>query len=151
MSAAIGQNGRHWPKSVPFIAYLIQTMKGLADDSRTSSSQSKTDHLETMGAEGAGADDALGRLQHHQPDFLTQAVEAEEEQDRHNHAQFDAGKIDEYFAGDSEVTWIIMGHKDGQSAADIQKLAEMTQTQYETARRRFRRGLEKLFPGRSKR
>lgn len=58
--------------------------------------------------------------------------------------------IDTFFANDDEVKWIIMGHKDGHSVSEICELANMTQTQYETARRRFRRGREKLFPGRRK-
>lgn len=150
MLGANGENGRHWPKNVPFIAYLIQTIQGLADDSQNSAFRRKTDYLEIMATEDAGAEDALGRLGHHKSDVVTQAIEMEEEDDTHNRAEADAAEIEAHFAGDPDVTWIIMGHKDGYSAAEIREMGEMTDTQYATARRRFRRGIEKLFPGRRK-
>ena len=103
-----------------------------------------------MATEGVSADDVLGRLQGFCPDVVTEAVEQEESQEQRDRAKADSDKIEAFFTNDSEVTWIIIGHKDGQSAAEIRELAEMTQTQYETARRRFRRGLENLFPGRRK-
>ena len=148
ISAANGGNGRHWPKDVPFMAYMIQTMRGLANDSRESSAQSKTDRIEAMAVDGLSADEVLGQLEHCHPDIVTTVIELEEFQERQDRAKAVADKIDAHFAGDSEITWIIMGNKDGQSAAEIRELAEMTETQYNTARRRFRRGLEKLFPGR---
>lgn len=148
MNAANGGKGRRWPKAVPFMAYLIQTMKGLADDSRESSIQTKTEYIEAMVTEGTNAEDAPGLLEHCHSDVVSQAIELGEIQERVDCAKVDAAIIDAYFDGDSEVSWIIMGHKDGQSAAEIRELAEMSQTQYETARKRFRRGLEKLFPGR---
>ena len=148
ISAANGGKGRRWPKYVPFMAYLIQTIKGLANDSRESPIQTKTVNMEAMTTEGIKAEDVLDRLEHSHSDVVTQTIELEETQERRDRAKADADKIDAHFTVDSEVTWIIMGHKDGLSATEIRDLGEMTQTQYETARRRFRRGLEKLFPGR---
>ncbi|WP_157040563.1 hypothetical protein [Polaromonas naphthalenivorans] len=148
MSAANGGKGRHWPKDVPFMAYMIQTLKGLADDSRQSAAQKKTDHLEVMAAEGATVEEALGRFGYCHSDVLSQAVEWEESENRQDRAKTDALLIDARFADDNEVTLIIMGHKDGLTPAEIRELGEMNQTQYETARRRLRRGLENLFPGR---
>lgn len=146
MNAANGCKGRRWPKNVPFIAYLIQTIKGLADDSRKSSIQTKTEYMETMATETASVEDVLGRIEHFHLDVVSQAIELEETEERRVRAKADADKIDAHFSGDREVTWIIMGHKDRCSAAEVREMGEMTQTQYETARRRFRRGLEKLFP-----
>lgn len=148
ISAANGGNGRRWPKDVPFMAYMIQTIKGLANDSRESSAQTKTDHIEAMAVDGLSAEEVLGRLELCHPDIVTTVIEFEETQERQDRAKSAADKIDAHFSGDSEITWIIMGHKDGQSPAEIRELAEMTETQYNSARRRFRRGLEKLFPGR---
>lgn len=148
MSAANGDKGRHWPKGVVFMAYMIQTIKGLADDSRESSIQKKTEYMEAMATEGGSAEDALGRLELYNLDVVAQAVALEETQERQDRAKMDADIIDAHFSDDIEVTWIIMGHKDDQSPAAIREMAEMTDTQYNTARRRFRRGLEKLFPGR---
>ena len=148
MNAANGGKGRHWPKNVPFMAYMIQTIKGLANDSRESLPQRKTDYMEVMAVEDATAEEALGRVGYCHSDALSQAVEWEDSLDRRNRAKTDAVLIDARFAGDSEVMMIIMGHKDGLTPADIRELGEMSKTQYDTARRRFRRGLENLFPGR---
>lgn len=151
MNAANGSKGRHWPKNVPFMAYMIQTIKGLVSDSRESLPQKRTDYMEVMAAEGATTEEALGRVGYCHSDVLSQAVEWEESLDRHNRAKTDAILIDARFADDSEVMLIIMGHKDGLTSAEIRELGEMSTTQYETARRRFRRGLENLFPGRRSR
>jgi hypothetical protein len=152
MNAASGMKGRRWPKRIPFVAYMIETLKGLASDSRKSSLQTKTDSMDAMAVsiEGVSVDDVLGRLEYYHQDVPTQAIELEETQERRDCAKADAEIIDNFFANDDEIKWIIMGHKDGLSVSEILELANMTQTQYETTRRRFRRGLEKLFPGRRK-
>ncbi len=80
MNAASGLKGRRWPKRVPFIAYMIETLKGLASDSWGSSLQTKTESMDAMAMsiEGASVDDILGRLKHYHPDVPTQAIEIEE-------------------------------------------------------------------------
>lgn len=148
MSASNGGNGRRWPKNVPFMAYMIQTIKGLADDSKESLPQKQTDHMEAMAIEGETSEDALGSSGHFNPDTPTQAIELEDVHRRQARAEADADLIDGRFVDDDEVMFIIMGHKDGMSAAAIREVSGMSQTQYETARKRLRRGLEKLFPGR---
>ena len=149
LRSANGEKGRHWPKKVPFIAFLVQTMKGLADDSLNSSYVKQTQDMETLATEALTADEAIGAQGHTHPDVVALAIEAGEVLDNRDRAIRDATRIDAYFAGDDEVRWLVMGHKDGLKAAEIRDLSSMDQTQYETARRRFRRGLEKLFPGRS--
>ena len=149
LRAANGEKGRHWPKSVPFMAFLIQTMQGLADDSLNSSYIRQTREMEVLATEALTAEEALGAHGHTHLDVVTLAIGAGERADEEDRAKRDAARIDTYFAGDDEVGWLVMGHKDGLKAAEIRELSGMSQTQYETARRRFRRGLEKIFPGRS--
>ena len=149
LRAANGERGRHWPKTVPFMAFMVQTMQGLADDSLNSWYVRRTQEMEELATEVLTADEAIGAHGHAHPDVVTVAIEAGEASEQCERAAQDAARIDEHFAGDDEVGWLVMGHKDGLKAAEIRELSGMTQTQYETARRRFRRGLEKLFPGRS--
>lgn len=151
LRAANGEKGRHWPKSVPFVSFLGQTMKGLADDSLNSSHIKQTQEMEALATEALTADEAIGAHGHSYPDVVVLAVEAGEVADDRDRAIQDAARIDAHFVGDDEVGWLVMGHKDDLKAAEIRELSGMDQTQYETARRRFRRGLEKLFPGRSQR
>lgn len=149
LRAANGEKGRHWPKAVPFMAFLVQTMQGLADDSLNSSYIKQTQEMETLATEALTADEAIGARGHAHLDVVTLAIEAGELAGNHDRAKQDAVRIDAHFADDEEVGWLMMGHKDDLKAAEVRELAGMSQTQYETARRRFRRGLEKLFPGRS--
>ena len=146
---AAGEKGRFWPRDVPFVAFLIQTMQGLANDSHHSSYVTQTQAIETMAMERVDAEDALGRLGHAHSDVVSLAIEAGERAMERDRASEDTAKIDAFFSGDSEVEWLIMGHKEGLPAGEIRELAGLSQTQYETARRRFRRGVERLFPGRS--
>lgn len=150
LNAAHGDKGRRWRRSVPFIAFMINTVKGIANDSQESLPQTRTMHMEAMVTPETSVEDALGALGHCTVHVVEQAIEVEETAERQDRAKADADAIDAHFAGDGEVTWIIMGLKDGLSATDIRELSGMNGTQYETARKRFRRGLEKLFPGRRK-
>jgi DNA-directed RNA polymerase specialized sigma24 family protein len=149
LRAAAGQKGRHWPAGVDFIAYLVQTMKGLASDSRASVKVRPTRDLETLATESLTADEGLGAHGQFHPDVVTLAIEAGEAADARDAAAEDAAKIDAFFAGDEDVEFLIMGHRDELTPQQVRKDAGLSQTQYETARKRLRRGLEKLFPGRN--
>jgi len=153
MDAAAGVRGRKWPKSVPFVPYMITTMKGLANDSRESLPQRRTVSMEAMALEGSTAEDALGAVRghsHYNKDVVAMAVEAQEAQERYEAAKPDADSIDARFANDDEIGYLIMGMKDGMKPAEVRDISGMTPTQYDTAKRRFRRGLDQLFPGRRK-
>lgn len=149
MDGTRGDQGRHWPKQrVPFVAFMIMTMMSIADGSRESHFMSRTDRLEGLSLEGEGADHVLDYL-----GFLTQSVEdqaldAEEAAAAIALAKADADRIDALFAGDQEVAWLVMCIKEGKSPAKARKLAGFTTTEYETIRKRLRRGTAKLFPGR---
>lgn len=150
MNAAAGDRGRRWPKNVPFIAFMIKTIQGIANDSQESAGQKMTDRVEALATEAVGVEQVLAQAEHYHPDTLTQALELEDANEREEEAKGIVGKIDAHFAGDEEVNWILMGLKDDLPAAEIRELSGMTQTEYETARRRFRRGLDKLFPEKRK-
>ena len=136
---------RHWPKSVPFIAYMIQTMKGLGSDSRNSLQQLRTKQLEALVPDGMNVDEVLGKLDQRHPDALANMIEVEANSERQTRAKVDADKIEAFFAEDSQVTWVILGIKDELPPADIMDMGGISQTQYDTARRRFRRGVAKIF------
>jgi hypothetical protein len=55
--------------------------------------------------------------------------------------------IEAFFADDEEVLMLVLCLRDGQRPREIQESAGMTVTQYNTARRRLRRGLTKLGLG----
>jgi hypothetical protein len=152
------KTGRHWPiERVDFVAFLIMTMRGLASDSRESEFVAKTDHFDTAEDDGSGSW-TLDRLGHHTAGVEQQFIDAEDEADedarvakRQVSASADAARIDKHFAGDQEVAWLIMCLREEKAPSKARIAADLTQTQYETIRKRLRRGLEKLFPGRSAR
>ncbi len=144
------KTGRHWPKSVNFVAYLIKTIQSIADASHETISQSRTGHLETMGGPDGDAEVALARQGFASPDVVEQAMEVEESAERQARAAADSALIEAHFATDNEIQFLIMGDKDDMTPKEIQTVAGMNQTTYDSARRRFRRGLNTLMPGRRK-
>lgn len=144
------KEGRHWPKDVHFVAYIIKTMQSIADGSSDSIIQSRTAHLETMAGRGGDAELALAQEGFSSPDVLEQALEVEETTERQARAAADAALIEAHFANDEEIQFLIMGDKDGLKPDEIRAVSGMDQTAYDPARRRFRRGLNTLMPGRKK-
>ncbi|MES2282516.1 MAG: hypothetical protein V4542_13975 [Pseudomonadota bacterium] len=144
------KNGRHWPKNVHFVAYLIMTMQSIAEGSSSSISQSRTAHLVTMAGHDGDVELALAQEGFSSPDVVERALELEETSERQARAAADAALIEAHFAKDEEIQFLIMGDKDGLTPTEIRAVSGMDQTTYDTARRRFRRGLNTLMPGRRK-
>lgn len=144
------KEGRHWPKDVHFVAYIIRTMQSIADGSSNSITQSRTAYLETMAGREGDAELALAQEGFHSLGVVEQALEIEETNERQARAVADAALIDAHFANDEEIQFLIMGDKDGMKPSEIRAVSGMDQTAYDTARRRFRRGLNTLMPGRRK-
>lgn len=149
LKAAQGESGRRWPLDVQFVAFVIMTMKGLAHDSRHSFTQARFESADSVELEGVTPDDVFARAGMVHQDAPTLATAAEDERAREARASEELRRIDEFFKGDSEVTWIIEGLRDSLSATEIREISGMDVRQYETARKRFRRGIGKLFPERS--
>jgi hypothetical protein len=149
MDAALGLRGRHWPiNRVPFVAFMIRTMESIANGSRESHAVSKTDRFDGLVLEGTAADHPLDRLGFVTPSVETQAIEAEDDAELVSRAVADTALIEAFFAGDEEVGWLILCLKEGRSAAKARELAGYSTTKYENIRKRMRRGIAKLFPGR---
>ena len=144
------KEGRHWPKDVHFVAYVIRTMQSIADGSSDSIMQSRTANLETMAGRDGDAEWALAQEGFSFPDVVEQALEVEETTERQARAAADAVLIEAHFADDEEIQFLIMGGKDDMKPDEIRAVSGMDQTAYNSARRRFRRGLNTLMPGRRK-
>lgn len=147
LSGASGGPGRGWPRNVAFMAFMIKTMQGIANDSLESHAQSRTERYSAMAAEGA-EENFLGSLGHFHPSAEQDATERQEKALRQARAKEDCVVIENHFAGDQVVSAVIMCIKDDMGVSDILAFAEINKTQYETARTKIRRAVEKLFPGR---
>lgn len=143
------ERGRPWPMGrVELPAFLSKSIDGIADDSRESLHQTATDRLEALAGEERDVGAVLHGAGHSHTDVVEQALELEEIQARQAAAKADADAIERHFAGDQAVLAVIEGEKEGMPARDVQALFELDETTYDSARRRLRRKVDILMPGR---
>jgi len=146
MHGAGQAKGRHWPLNVPFVAFLIMTMSSIANASTESLTQAFTDSLADFVPEGvAYSDFAIEPLR--ATSVEGECVNEEERAAESARSLKVFADIEAFFADDEEVLMLVLCLRDGQRPREIQESAGMTVTQYNTARRRLRRGLTKLGLG----
>jgi len=143
------ERGRPWPlERVELPAFLSMSIDSIADASRESLYQTETDRLEAL----AGDEGDVGAVLHgagfSTPDIAHQAIDLEEIQARQAAAKADAEFIERHFAGDQAVLAIIEGEKEEMSAGEVREMFGLDEKTYDSARRRLRRRVDKLMPGR---
>ncbi|MGE4369671.1 MAG: hypothetical protein AB7E12_08335 [Burkholderiaceae bacterium] len=144
-----GERGRPWPiDRVPLPAFLSGCMDSISNASRESHGQTQTDRLEALAGEAGDAETVIYRAGGWNTDVVEQAIEVEDTLDRQQRAQADAHAIEAHFKDDQEVLAVIEGEKAEMSVADVLALFDLDQKTYDTARRRLRRQVDKLMPGR---
>ena len=135
---------RTWNVGMAFVPWMNSAMKSVANNLRTLKRQPEV----VLAADLVGGGDNLPEEAF---DIIGEAGETPLDalltQEARALAEKDLAKIEERFKDDQEVGWILMGLAEGIGASDIQAMGEITQTQYETARKRLRRERERLFPG----
>lgn len=143
------ERGRPWPMDrVELPAFLSKSIDSIADDSRQSLHQIATQRLEALAGEDRDIGAVLHGVGHYHTDVIEQAIELEDIQARQAAAKLDADAIERHFAGDQAVLAIIEGEKEEMSAREVQALFELDETTYDSARRRLRRKVDRLMPGR---
>lgn len=147
-----GERGRPWPiDRIPLPAFLSGCMDSIADTSRESVAQTQTDRLEALAGDGGDVDNIIHRAGRWSTDVVEQAIELEDTLERHQRARTDAKIIEAHFKDDQEVLAVIEGEKADMPVAEVLALFELDQRTYDTARRRLRRQVDKLMPGRRQR
>lgn len=147
-----GERGRPWPLDrVPLPAFLSGCMDSIADSSRESLGQTQTDRLEAIAGEARDVDTMIYRAGGWNTDAVEQAIEVEDAADRQQRARADAQFIEAHFKDDQEVLAVIEGEKADMPVAEVLALFDLDQRTYDTARRRLRRQVDKLMPGRRQR
>ena len=143
------ERGRPWPKNrVDLPAFLSECMKSIADSSRESIHQTMTVELEAIAGDTGDMDSALNDWGYSQPDIVAQAIDFEEDESRIAQARADVAKIERHFENDQDVLAILEGEKEEMTAAEVLSMFSMDQKTYDSARRRLRRQVDKLMPGR---
>ncbi|NYG31456.1 hypothetical protein HZU83_01930 [Sphaerotilus montanus] len=147
-----GERGRPWPiDRVQLPAFLSGCMDSIADASRESLLQTQTDRLEALAGEAGDVDTVIHRAGRWNSDVVEQAIEVENTFDRQQRAEADARVIETYFKDDQAVLAVIEGEKADMQVAEVLALFDLDQKTYDTARRRLRRQVDKLMPGRRQR
>jgi hypothetical protein len=144
-----GERGRPWPMDrVEFPAFLAKSIDSIADGARELLDQTATDRLEALAGENGVVGAVLHGAGHSHADVVERAAELEEVYARQAAAKADADLIEGHFLGDQAVLAVIEGEKEGMSAHDVRVLFDLDEKTYDSARRRLRRTVDKLIPGR---
>jgi hypothetical protein len=141
--AALGEGGRRWKRNVNFLAFVVKTIQGLASDSRGSAELRLTGSNLVPSREGEAPRDLFDSQA-----FATVSAEEEilarSDTESQKSREDQLASVREFFREDEHVNWIIKGIEEDKSAQEIQSLSGMSETEYATAHRRWRRGCEKI-------
>lgn len=112
------EGSRRWPREVPIMAFLAQTIRSIASEFRSRALATTSDaNTDTVPSEDPRADLEAADL---------------------------VRRIRERFQGDEKVTALLNGILNGETARETQKRSGMGPTEFDAARKRFWRGLSRL-------
>lgn len=134
---------RKWREDVQFVTFIINAMKSVADGERNLIY--RTEEVLTTDLPNNDPDLDFDPMENFGNDKLSPETIITTEENRVL-IEEDLKTIEDYFEGND--AWILMGIEDELSASEIIEMSGMTKTQYESTRKSFLRGLDKLFPGR---
>lgn len=143
----LADGDRNWPTNIPFVPFMLNAMRSVADGLRGLKSQTSVSLASSLtDPEDSFGDDPMDRFA---SDFPT-PEEALIIDEARKEASAALQRIRNHFAGDSDVETILMGIEEEDKPEVVRQAFGMSLTQYETGRKRLRRGLARLFPKRSK-
>ena len=123
---------RRWPRDVPFMAFLAQTMKSIASDAwRRKSSEAAVTSISAASMADVGDRGEAGSADLH-PEREMEARDAIQ-------------RIEAIFENDPAALLLIYAIGEGQTPAEIQLQQRLTSTQYATIQRRIRRRITKAM------
>jgi RNA polymerase sigma-70 factor (ECF subfamily) len=128
------QGTRRWPRDVPFVAFLAQTLRSVANE------EWRRRIREPVSLEAdlpSGPDGEVMEMS----DLETESIGTE----RIVMARQILTEIDSLFEGDHHALAVIRGLANGQAPEEIQAEAGITATEYSSTQRRIRRALARRF------
>lgn len=146
--AVIGMK-RRWPIELPFLVFMHGAMKGIASNDRTSlRARTEVSAAELVGVDDSDADEFLaGLASKSDVAGIDELLVAEEDRQA---LLRDVEAVYAWFEDDEEITLILMAIEDGFIGKAIQETCDMSTTQYESGRKRMRRGVAKMLAERRK-
>lgn len=125
---------RGWPRTVPFIAFLAQTIRSIASEEWR-----RRDHEQTM------LETDLDVAEAETPITLADLAIDQINPEREVIASKTLNDIETLFHSDYEASAILHGFAEGATPEQIQSSASLTPTQYASAQKRIRRRLARHF------
>lgn len=142
----LADGDRNWPTNIPFVPFMMNAMRSVADGIRGLKSQTAVGLASSLAdPDDLFGDDPMDRFASDRPTPEEALIIDEARKE----ATASLNRIRDHFGEDEEVEWILMGIEDGVKPEDVRQMSGMSLTQYETGRKRLRRGLARLFPKRS--
>jgi len=135
---------RQWPSGVPFDAFIFGAMKSIAHGHRHSSQAvNEISECDLTAADDEGSEEYFARLQGAKgvDETLIEKAEAAALE-----ANLDELKL--HFAGDDHVELVLAALEDGTPRRILVEEFGMSITEYESARKKLRRGADVIFRGR---
>lgn len=129
---------RHWPRDVPLLAFLHQTMRSIASDHWRRREEATVVPEADLSRDEC--DERTGIVEG-APDGTTSP-------ERESSAAETLARIEALFADDPDAQKVISGMASGKGPREIQEEAEMHKKRYATTQRRIRRTLARAFPER---
>lgn len=125
---------RQWPREVPLVVFLRETMRSIASDHWRRLEQSVVRSESEMGADG----DADGGS-------VASGVDETAQPERRVSAEETIRRIEKAFEGDDEALRVLASMASGRGPQEIQQEIGMNETRYASTLRRIRRRLLREF------
>jgi DNA-directed RNA polymerase specialized sigma24 family protein len=122
---------RKWPKDVPFIAFLLESMRSIAWEFRKQNRREIP--ASQVGPPDNDNEESDGYLER-------QPAEVGAPDDAARLALF-VDEVERMFGDDDDVMAVIIGRVEGLSAAETRERFDLTPTAFEAAQKRLRRGV----------
>lgn len=145
--AAHGQGGRRWKTEVPFMAYLVMTIRGIASDAQRDA------YNRVFKGGYFSPEDPDPEIVTSDPWSPSAQSPDEQESERQKKEEEDLAileQVRQYFEDDAQVKWVIKGIEEGMPKRVVCKLSGMSEKDYEAALKRWNRHLNKVVPQRRK-
>ena len=130
---------RQWPRDVPLVAFLRETMRSIASD-----------HWRRLERPVVVAESELGIDGEIDGSEVGHARDVAGQPERQVSADETLARIEDAFRDDDEALKVMAGMAGGKSPREIQEETGMDETRYASTQRRIRRRLGREFPERGK-
>ena len=132
--ARLLSGSRRWPRKVPLVAFLLQTMRSIANS-----------HWKRLERPKEVRESALVVAAEVGDGIVDRAPDVSMEPEARTLAAETLARIESLFSGDKDAMTVISGAANGKSPVEIQTETCMDATRYATIRRRIRRRVIQAF------